>query len=245
MAFTAFLLVRARRQLGSWRSAVLRYRAAVAASLAGLFGFLWWLGISLETQAGFAGNPRYAVLGVMLVCISGAPRTAGRASAWRDSAAGAAAPARAGTAAWTPADHDRHRADAWWSSCSFPAGSRTACRAWLDPLRAALPGATARAVLRPDPARGRRQARGQVRQHDDQQLQVTMVAWYLDVPIYWRPGAATEAADQAPGRTWCSRMAPTAPRPRPRVRRHTDAGVGAGLEAEERLAATRSSRPIR
>lgn len=71
MACTSYLLVRAHAQLGGWRAALHRYPAAVAASLCGLFGFLWWLGISVETQAGFAGNPRYAVIGVMFVCISG------------------------------------------------------------------------------------------------------------------------------------------------------------------------------
>ena len=71
IAFTGYLLVRTRRQLHSWRDALERHPAAVAASLAGLFGFLWWLGIAVETQAGFAGNPRYAVIGVMLVIISG------------------------------------------------------------------------------------------------------------------------------------------------------------------------------
>ena len=63
--------MRRRCCLGSWRRAAERYPAAVAASLAGLFGFLWWLGIAVETQAGFAGNPDYAVIGVMLVCVSG------------------------------------------------------------------------------------------------------------------------------------------------------------------------------
>lgn len=71
MAYTSYLLIRAHAQLGSWRAALHRYPAAVAAALCGLFGFLWWVGISLETQVGFAGNPRYAVIGVMLVCISG------------------------------------------------------------------------------------------------------------------------------------------------------------------------------
>ncbi len=71
IAFTAFLIARARRRLGGWYAALQAYPAAVAASLAGLFGFLWWLGISVETEAGFAGNPRYAVVGVMLVCICG------------------------------------------------------------------------------------------------------------------------------------------------------------------------------
>lgn len=71
IAYTAYLLRRTHRQLGSWRASLERHPAAVAAALSGLFGFLWWLGIALETEAGFAGNPRYAVLGVMFIWISG------------------------------------------------------------------------------------------------------------------------------------------------------------------------------
>ncbi len=71
IAFTGYLLAGTRRRLGGWRAAGQRHPAALAASLAGLFGFLWWLGISVETQAGFAGNPRYAVIGAMFVCVSG------------------------------------------------------------------------------------------------------------------------------------------------------------------------------
>ncbi len=71
IVFTAYLLIRARRQLGSWEAAVRRHAAATAAAASGLFGMLWWLGIAVETQIGFAGNPRYAVIGVMLICISG------------------------------------------------------------------------------------------------------------------------------------------------------------------------------
>jgi hypothetical protein len=71
MAGTAYLLARTRRRLGGWSAAVQRYPAASAAALAGAFGFLWWLGVSAETQVGFAGNPRYAVIGAMLICVSG------------------------------------------------------------------------------------------------------------------------------------------------------------------------------
>jgi hypothetical protein len=72
IGITTYQVMRAKQQLGSWDAALRRHPAAVAASLAGAFGFIWWLGISAETQAGFAGNPRYAVIGVMLVNISGA-----------------------------------------------------------------------------------------------------------------------------------------------------------------------------
>ncbi len=37
----------------------------------GLFGYLWWFGIALETQAGFSGNNRYLVLGTAPVAIAG------------------------------------------------------------------------------------------------------------------------------------------------------------------------------
>jgi hypothetical protein len=37
----------------------------------GLFGFLWWLGVAIETQAGFSGNNRYLVLGTAPVAIAG------------------------------------------------------------------------------------------------------------------------------------------------------------------------------
>lgn len=72
LGVTGYQLTRSRRQLGTWNAALRQHPAAVAASLAGAFGFIWWLGISVETQVGFAGNPRYAVIGVMPVCISGA-----------------------------------------------------------------------------------------------------------------------------------------------------------------------------
>jgi len=37
----------------------------------GLFGFVWWFGIALETQAGFSGNNRYLVLGTAPIAIAG------------------------------------------------------------------------------------------------------------------------------------------------------------------------------
>jgi hypothetical protein len=38
----------------------------------GVFGFVWWLGVAVETQAGFSGNNRYLVLGTAPVAITGA-----------------------------------------------------------------------------------------------------------------------------------------------------------------------------
>jgi len=46
-------------------------RARLLLLLAGAVGWLWWIGVSVETQAGFSGNDRYLVLGSALVAISG------------------------------------------------------------------------------------------------------------------------------------------------------------------------------
>ena len=71
IAGTGYLLARTRPRLGGWEAAIRRYPAAVAGALLGAFGLLWYVGIALETQAGFAGNPRYAVIGTMCICVSG------------------------------------------------------------------------------------------------------------------------------------------------------------------------------
>jgi hypothetical protein len=72
MAVTAWLVVRDRPAQGGWIASMRRHGAPVAGSLSALVGFLWWLGVSLETQAGFAGNTRYAILGGLLVYVGGA-----------------------------------------------------------------------------------------------------------------------------------------------------------------------------
>ncbi len=46
-------------------------RARVWLLAIGVFGFVWWLGIAFETQAGFSGNNRYLVLGTAPVAIAG------------------------------------------------------------------------------------------------------------------------------------------------------------------------------
>jgi hypothetical protein len=69
---TAALVGRAWRRGAGWMAALREHGAAVGGALCGIVGFGWWLMISVETQAGFAGNPRYAVLGTSLVYISGA-----------------------------------------------------------------------------------------------------------------------------------------------------------------------------
>jgi hypothetical protein len=37
-----------------------------------VFGYVWWVGIAIETQAGFSGNDRYLLLGTAPIAISGA-----------------------------------------------------------------------------------------------------------------------------------------------------------------------------
>jgi hypothetical protein len=37
----------------------------------GAFGWIWWLGVAVETQAGFSGNNRYLELGTAAVAVSG------------------------------------------------------------------------------------------------------------------------------------------------------------------------------
>jgi hypothetical protein len=69
---TAGLVVRTRRRGASLMHSLSEHGAAVGGALAGIVGIAWWFGICLETQAGFAGNPRYAVLGTSLIYISGA-----------------------------------------------------------------------------------------------------------------------------------------------------------------------------
>ena len=72
MVVAAFELSRLRSSW--WRSSspptYVRGLAGVLAT--GAVGFGWWIGIALETQAGFSGNDRYLVLGVALVSITGA-----------------------------------------------------------------------------------------------------------------------------------------------------------------------------
>ena len=71
MVVAAFGLWRTRSSW--WRqgpaSAATRARAWLVAL--GLFGYVWWLGIAIETQAGFSGNNRYLVIGAAPVAITG------------------------------------------------------------------------------------------------------------------------------------------------------------------------------
>jgi hypothetical protein len=84
----AFGLWRMRAQW--WRKSPLNppIRARITLLVLGVFGFVWWFGIALETQAGFSGNNRYLVLGTAPVAIAGGvawgwfAQTVARAIAW-------------------------------------------------------------------------------------------------------------------------------------------------------------------
>src|SRR6185312_14712802 len=56
-----------------WKRAVVDRGVRARAWLLGLgvFGYVWWLGVAIETQAGFSGNNRYLVLGTAPVAIVG------------------------------------------------------------------------------------------------------------------------------------------------------------------------------
>ncbi len=74
------LLAMAVAGLGLWRTRASWWRARPISPAArarllllavGAMGWLWWIGVSVETQAGFSGNDRYLVLGTALIAISG------------------------------------------------------------------------------------------------------------------------------------------------------------------------------
>ena len=46
-------------------------RARLLLLVSGVLGWLWWIGVSVETQLGFSGNDRYLVLGTALISVSG------------------------------------------------------------------------------------------------------------------------------------------------------------------------------
>jgi hypothetical protein len=67
----AFGLWRARAERSGGPHSHVATRARAWLLAIGLFGFIWWLGIAIETQAGFSGNRRYLVLGTAPVSICG------------------------------------------------------------------------------------------------------------------------------------------------------------------------------
>jgi hypothetical protein len=185
MALTAVLVIRAKRTLGSWLEAVRSYGAAAVAALASSVGFLWWLLISLETQVGFAGNARYAILGSALIYVGGCA-----AYAW-------ACLGLARLAGWLLSRWS-HRASGWRVRTGASATLMLAIFLFVPGWFAhRLPTiASIRASLRYQ-ARVREEVAFLV-QHAGgakkvytcgsmmtNNLQVTLVAWYLDIPIPW------------------------------------------------------------
>jgi len=200
---TAFLVIRTRRGGASWLDALRRHRAAVAAAIAGGFGFIWWLGISAETQEGFAGNPRYAVIGVMLVCISGA-------AAYGWACTGLARLAGTGLRRLSQRRPDTRMLTASWKA------RVTATTAFMVLIFLFVPNWFAHrmpsvASIR-DEARYEAQLReGMAYLIDDyggpqkvvqcgsmmaNNLQLTMLAWYIDEPIYYVKALPVYAKDQ-------------------------------------------------
>jgi hypothetical protein len=71
MAIAGIQLWRLRRSWSADSSPSNYVRGLAGLLVAGVVGFAWWIGIALETQAGFSGNNRYLVLGIALVSITG------------------------------------------------------------------------------------------------------------------------------------------------------------------------------
>jgi hypothetical protein len=71
MAVAAFGLWRTR--MSWWRKGPITRGtwARLLLVLVGTIGWLWWIGVAVETQLGFSGNDRYLVLGTSLIAISG------------------------------------------------------------------------------------------------------------------------------------------------------------------------------
>jgi hypothetical protein len=66
------VLARAWRSRPGWKPTGSRDRALVVLVLLGLFGYVWWILIALETQAGFSGDDRYLVIDSGFIDICGA-----------------------------------------------------------------------------------------------------------------------------------------------------------------------------
>jgi hypothetical protein len=71
LAVAALALWRTRTSWWRARTITPHTRALLLLGLVGAIGWLWWIGVSIETQMGFSGNDRYLVLGTALIAISG------------------------------------------------------------------------------------------------------------------------------------------------------------------------------
>lgn len=183
MALAVYLVVRDRRACGGWTAAIRSHAGPAAAAAAATAGYLWWLGVSLETQAGFAGNTRYAILGGLLVYVGGAAGY-GWACLGLARLAGSLLSRR------------RRRVPGWSPRVSAATGLMLLVFLFVPGWFAhRLPSiASIRYALRYQ-ARLREEVSGLIQRSGGAQkllacgsvmannYQVTMVAWYLDVPI--------------------------------------------------------------
>jgi hypothetical protein len=71
LALAALALWRTRAAWWRARNIAPVTRALLLLVTVGVVGWLWWIGVSIETQMGFSGNDRYLVLGTALIAISG------------------------------------------------------------------------------------------------------------------------------------------------------------------------------
>lgn len=178
----------------SWRSShIPRTTRAWAWLLAlGSAGFLWWLGIAAETQAGFAGNRRYLELGTALVAIAGgvawgwiAIRAAelARRLGQRSFAASAGAVLAAGALVAAPPWIGRNviNLSATRRALDYQAGLRS------DLTRAVTLSGGPRALRSCGPVMA-------------ETFQVPMVAWILGLPqAHVEPAPSRPAGNPAPG----------------------------------------------
>jgi hypothetical protein len=178
IAISAVLLVRDRRRLGGWRETLAANGPQATAALAGVVGFGWWLGISLETQIGFAGNTRYTIFGVLLVYIAGSSAYAWAAIALARLGgrllARLPAPARLGAAGAAMALVFLF-VPGWFARGLPSVGSIRLALRYQAQLREGYAG-----LIKHAGGPAKLLACGSVMTDN---YEVTMLAWYLDVPI--------------------------------------------------------------
>jgi hypothetical protein len=184
----ATLLWRPLRGRRSLRLESPREQALAAVVLAGAFGLVWWILISLLTQAGFSGNDRYLVLGAATIDIAG-----GVAWGWAALAlarligrrlGGARGEARAGD------DEGRAPAGARWAAVALAAAGFIVLPNFIGPnvidLQRTHRAIVYQAHLRQDAARAVAQLGGPSRvlacgSVMTEGFQVPMLAWTLGV----------------------------------------------------------------
>jgi hypothetical protein len=196
MAAAAFGLWRTRSAWWRSRDPLLpATRGRLLLLVAGLVGWLWWVGIAVLTQAGFSGNDRYLVLGSALISIVG-----GVGWGW-----GAAAAAK--LAARYVGAIRRHLVVATTAAVGVALAILIATPPWIGPSIIDVP-ATHRALnyqaqLRTDMTRAVQAAGGSKRVLAcgtvmTEGFQVPMLAWNLDVHTGRIQASPSEAGTGTP-----------------------------------------------